>query len=211
MAQYISYAITACNEHVELENLINKLYETIRPDDEVIVLLDTDNSTKEVENICKRYMHLNNFKYYFNPLNKDFSNQKNVLKRLCTKTWIFNIDADELPSDLLMSNIVDILELNADVDLIAIPRINKVIGLTDKHIQQWNWRVDDLDRVNYPDFQLRIFKNVSYIRWDGKVHEKPTGWKTGTHLPYETDEFALIHIKDIQKQEKQNSLYDTIS
>ena len=57
---------------------------------------------------------------------------------------------------------------------------------------------------------LRIFKNVSYIKWEGAVHEKPNGWKTGTHLPYETDEFALIHIKEIARQEKQNELYNTI-
>jgi len=210
MAQFISYAITACNEHKELETLISKLYESIRPDDEIVVLLDTENFTQDTESVCKKYMELNNFKYYFNPLNKDFANQKNELKNLCTKDWIFNIDADELPPSMLMENINDILELNIDVDIIAVPRVNKVNGLTQNHIQQWGWRVDALDRVNYPDFQLRIFKNVSYIKWEGKVHEKPIGWKTGTHLPYETDEFALIHIKDISRQEKQNALYDTI-
>jgi glycosyltransferase involved in cell wall biosynthesis len=210
MAQFISYAITACNEYKELETLISKLYESIRPDDEIVVLLDTDTFTQETEAVCKKYMELNNFKYYFNPLNKDFSNQKNELKNLCTKDWIFNIDADELPPDMLMNNINDILELNVDVDIIAVPRVNKVNGLTIDHVQKWGWRVDALNRVNYPDFQLRIFKNVSYIKWEGKVHEKPMGWKTGTHLPYETDEFALIHIKDILKQEKQNNYYETI-
>ena len=107
-------------------------------------------------------------------------------------------------------NIDDILELNSDVDLIAVPRVNKVIGLTQDHINKWGWRVDALDRVNYPDFQSRIFKNVSYIKWEGAVHEKPVGWKTGTHLPYESDDFALIHIKEIARQEKQNELYSTI-
>ena len=210
MAQFISYAILACNEHQELNTLLTKLYDKIRPDDEVIVLLDTNNFTKEVEDICKKYMPLNNFKYYINPLNKDFANQKNELKNLCTKDWIFNIDADELPPDMLIENINDILELNIDVDIIGVPRVNKVNGLTQEHVQKWGWRVDELGRVNYPDFQLRIFKNVSYIKWEGAVHEKPNGWKTGTHLPYETDEFALIHIKEIDRQEKQNALYNTI-
>jgi glycosyltransferase involved in cell wall biosynthesis len=210
MAQYISYAILACNEHEELNKLLTNLYNKIRPDDEVIVLLDTNNSTSEVEDICKKYMPLNNFKYYSNPLNKDFANQKNELKKLCTKDWIFNIDADEYLPDLLLDNINDILELNIDVDLIAVPRVNKVIGLTSEHIAKWKWNVDSEGRVNYPDFQLRIFKNVSYIKWEGKVHEKPVGWKTGTHLPYESDDFAMIHIKEINRQEKQNALYDTI-
>ena len=206
----ISYAILACNEHKELETLLSKLYEKVRPEDEIVVLLDTDNFTLEVEDVCKKYSSIPNFHYHFNALRKDFANQKNALKSLCTKTWIFNIDADELPSDMLMDNIHDILEMNIEVDLIAVPRVNKVIGLTQEHAKKWNWVVDFEGRVNYPDFQLRIFKNVTYIRWDGKVHEKPIGWMTGTHLPYETDEFALIHIKEIERQEKQNALYDTI-
>jgi len=206
----ISYAILACNEHKELETLLNKLYEKVRLEDEVIVVLDTDNFTTEVENVCKKYSAMSNFNYHFGALRKDFANQKNFLKGLCTKTWIFNIDADELPSDMLMDNIHDMLQLNIDVDLIAVPRINKVNGLTQEHVQKWGWRVDELNRVNYPDFQLRIFKNVSYIKWEGKVHEKPVGWKTGTHLPYETDEFALIHIKEIERQETQNNFYEKI-
>ena len=206
----ISYAILACNEHEELNNLLEFLYKKIRPEDEVVVVLDTDNFTTEVENVCKKYSAMPNFNYHFGALRKDFANQKNYLKGLCTKTWIFNIDADELPSELVMDNIHDILQLNVDVDLIAVPRVNKVIGLTQEHIQKWNWRVDDKERVNWPDFQLRIFKNVTYIRWEGAVHERPVGWMTATHLPYETDEFALIHVKDIQRQEKQNALYDTI-
>ena len=206
----ISYAITACNEHKELETLLSKIYETIKSEDEVIVLLDTENFTSEVEDVCKKYSAIPNFSYHFNSLNKDFANQKNVLKGLCNKEWIFNIDADELPPDLLMDNIHDILELNVDVDLIAVPRINKVHGLTQEHVQKWNWNVDEHGNVNWPDFQLRLFKNVSYIRWDGKVHEKPIGWKTATHLPYHNTEFALIHIKDIGRQEKQNELYNTI-
>lgn len=206
----ISYAILACNEHNELDHLLSILYKKVRPEDEVVVLLDTDNFTSEVEDICKKYDILPNFNYHFNSLNKDFANQKNVLKGLCTKTWIFNIDADELPSEVVMDNIHDILQLNHDVDLIAVPRVNRVLGLTQEHVTKWGWTVDNEERVNWPDFQLRIFKNVSYIKWTGAVHERPEGWMTATHLPYESDDFALIHIKEIGRQEKQNAMYDTI-
>ena len=37
----ISYAITACNEHVELDRLLSQLTEHIRPEDEIIVQMDT--------------------------------------------------------------------------------------------------------------------------------------------------------------------------
>ena len=37
----ISYAITACNEHVELERLLEQLDNNIRDTDEVVIQLDT--------------------------------------------------------------------------------------------------------------------------------------------------------------------------
>ena len=69
--------------------------------------------------------------------------------------------------------------------------------------------MDDDGRVNFPDYQCRIFKNVKRIKWKNKVHEVLTGFKTQAHLPA-NDEFCLIHIKDIERQEKQNALYNTL-
>ena len=34
------------------------------------------------------------------------------------------------------------------VDLIYLPRVNTVEGLTDEHIQKWRWNVDEKGRVN---------------------------------------------------------------
>ena len=206
----VSYAILACNEHNELNTLFNKLLPYINAEDEIVVVLDEDNVTEEVKKLCEDMDALPNFHMHYHKLNKDFATHKNFLNSKCTKDWIFNIDADEYPSEMLISNLNDILELNSDVDLIAVPRVNKVNGLTQEHVQKWGWQVDSNGNVNWPDFQLRLFKNVSYIKWINKVHEKPMGWKTGTHLPYENDDFCLVHIKDIRRQEKQNELYNTI-
>mgnify|MGYP000374304452 CR=1 FL=1 len=86
----ISYAITACNEHIELERLLSQLTEHIRPEDEIVVQIDIT-ATDEVKDVVNRYKLMN----YFHPLNKDFATFKNNLKSLCTKDWIFFIDADE--------------------------------------------------------------------------------------------------------------------
>lgn len=210
MAQSISFAILACNEYYELHKLVDILLKNIREDDEIVVLLDTDNVTDDVKALCKDYSAVANFHYHYGQLKKNFADHKNHLDSLCSKTWIFNIDADEYPTEMLIKNIHDILEMNIEADLIAVPRVNKVTGLTQEHIDKWGWRVDEYDRVNWPDFQLRIYKNVSYIKWEGKVHEKPVGWKTATHFPYHDDDLSLIHIKNIERQEKQNALYNTI-
>ena len=76
--------------------------------------------------------------------------------------------------------------------------------------QTWHWRVDEKGRVNWPDYQTRICKNIESIQWVGKVHERLEGWKTSSIFPAEFEDWALYHPKDIDRQVKQNSLYNTI-
>ena len=199
----ISFAITAHNEHVELDRLLKQLTSNIKSKDEIVVQLDTT-ATDEVVSVIEKY---NLIKYYF-PLNNDFSTFKNNLKSHCTKEWIFFIDADEYLSDGLIDSIHEILEANKGiVDVISVPRINTVEGLTREHIDKWRWFVDDNGYVNYPDYQTRICANKKDIEWKNKVHERLSGWKTIANLPHGYD---LIHPKTIERQEKQNSFYDTI-
>ena len=135
----ISFAITAHNEHVELDRLLKQLTSNIKSKDEIVVQLDTT-ATDEVVSVIEKY---NLIKYYF-PLNNDFSTFKNNLKSHCTKEWIFFIDADEYLSDGLIDSIHEILEANKGiVDVISVPRINTVEGLTREHIDKWRWFVDD--------------------------------------------------------------------
>ena len=44
----ISYAVTVCNEHKEITKLLAFLFEHKRPEDQVVVQMDFDNSTTEV-------------------------------------------------------------------------------------------------------------------------------------------------------------------
>jgi len=64
------------------------------------------------------------------PLNENFSKQKNYLNSLCTKDYIFNLDADEYILPILIENIKIILEENKNVDAFWVPRINLVHGIT---------------------------------------------------------------------------------
>ena len=199
----ISFAITAHNEHVELDRLLKQLTSNIKSKDEIVVQLDTT-ATDEVVSVIEKY---NLIKYYF-PLNNDFSTFKNNLKSHCTKEWIFFIDADEYLSDGLIDSIHEILEANKGiVDVISVPRINTVEGLTREHIDKWRWFVDDNGYVNYPDYQTRICANKKDIEWKNKVHERLSGWKTIANLP---EGYELVHPKTIERQEKQNKFYETI-
>jgi glycosyltransferase involved in cell wall biosynthesis len=199
----ISFAITAHNEHIELDRLLKQLTKNIKGKDEIVVQLDIT-ATQEVKDVVSKYRLIN----YIHPLNKDFATFKNNLKNICTNEWIFFIDADEYLSDDLLFNIHEILDANKGiVDVIAVPRINTVDGLTRDHIDKWRWFVDEKGYVNYPDYQTRICANKENINWINKVHERLSGWKTIANLPYGYD---LVHPKTIDRQEKQNNFYNTL-
>lgn len=203
----ISYAITACNEHVELERLLDQL-SSIRDEDEIVVQMDIT-ATDEVKAVVNKYKLMN----YFHPLNNDFATFKNNLKSLCTKDYMFQIDADEYLSDILLLNLPDILEANPEIDIYVVPRINTVEGLTQEHIQKWGWRLDENGWVNYPDYQARICKNIPQFKWVGKVHEKilgDDGFNANVSFLPTGYNLDLIHPKDIVRQEKQNNYYNTL-
>jgi glycosyltransferase involved in cell wall biosynthesis len=200
----ISFAITAHNEHIELERLLRQLAKNIKKGDEIVVQLDTT-ATPEVKEVVNNFSTIKQISF---ALNSNFASFKNNLKLDCTKEWIFFIDADEYLSDDLLSNIHEILEANKGiVDVISVPRINTVDNLTREHIDKWRWFVDDNGYVNYPDYQTRICANKPYILWINKVHERLSGWKTIANLPYGYD---LMHPKTIERQEKQNKFYNTL-
>jgi hypothetical protein len=133
---------------------------------------------------------------------------KNHLTHLCSGDYIFQVDADEIPNENLMRYLGPIL-LNNPVDVIRVPRVNTVSGLTPEHVQKWGWVVDGKGRVNWPDLQWRIYRKSPGIKWKNKVHEILDGYNTHSVLPLE-EEFALQHHKDIKRQEKQNELYNTL-
>jgi len=201
----ISLAITVCNEHEELETLLDYLSDrALFPEYEIVVQIDKDNHTDDVIGVIVG----RGIKHWFHPLNKDFASYKNELANHCEGEYIFQIDADELPSVELLDMLPDILESNPEVDVYLVPRINTVSGITEEHILKWGWRYEN-DRINFPDYQWRIYRNNESIRWKNKVHEVLEGYKQYASLPAQ-DEFCLIHPKNIKRQEKQNEFYNTI-
>ena len=96
-----------------------------------------------------------------------------------------------------------------EVDLVWVPRVNTVEGITQEHMNQWGWKTTEQGWINYPDFQSRVFRNSPDIRWRKKVHEQIEGCKTYSHLPPH-EELSLYHLKTITKQEEQNKMYQKI-
>lgn len=175
----ISYAITACNEHVELERLLSMLHKTIRAQDEVIIQLDV-NYTEEVLEVCNLYTNFNhegnlssttiaNSKFYAFPLDGDFARFKNNLNLNATGDFIFQIDADEVPNEFLIQNLPNILETNSEIDLYLVPRINTVEGLTHAHVRKWRWPISKMDNhikekeMDTDSDEYKLLKDLGYI------------------------------------------------
>jgi len=203
----ISYAITVCNELEEISHLLSILKEQLkyRPEDEICVLLDTPKASKELIDLLSEYTSSNLIILKKSEFKGDFSAWKNELTEMCSGDYIFNIDADEYPTHYLLHIIPEMVQ-NASV--FALPRVNYVDDITGHHITKWGWKQEEDGRINWPDYQFRIYKNSPEIRWVGKVHERLEGYKSYAVLPAE-DDCALVHIKNIKRQESQNEFYST--
>ena len=209
----ISYAIPVCNEHLELEKLLSFLIKHIDENDEIVVQCDQGNTTPEVYKVLDSFKApvglKDPLKVIEFSLNGHFSNFKNNLKEHCTGDWVFQIDADELPHESLITNLKELLKLNPTTEMFLVPRVNTVDGLTQKHINMWRWGVNEKGWVNWPDYQTRIIQNNSKIKWQNKVHEQIVGISTKGALPME-EEWCLYHPKTIGRQEAQNNFYNTL-
>ena len=201
----ISYAIPVCNEHIELEKLLSFLVKHIDENDEIVVQCDKGNTTDKVYQVLQ-HPRFNVIEF---SLNGHFSNFKNNLKEHCTGDWIFQIDADELPHESLITNLKELLKLNTNTEMLLVPRVNTVDGLTQEHINKWRWNVNEKGWVNWPDYQTRIIQNSPKIKWQNKVHEQIIGVSTRGALPME-EEWCLYHPKTIGRQETQNNFYNTL-
>ena len=200
----ISYGITVHNEAEELQKLLEVLNKNIDKEDEIVVCVDGDD--EKVEAVLGEYLSENKAIVYKRKLDGNFAEHKNSVIEKSSGDYVFHIDADEYPNEILVKQLKEILKIN-EVDLIWIPRVNTIEDMKEEHIQRWGWRVTENGWVNYPDYQARVFRRAESIRWTRPLHEYITGCKTYAHLPPQ-EELSLYHPKTIEKQEKQNMFYN---
>jgi glycosyltransferase involved in cell wall biosynthesis len=204
----ISYGITVCNEAAELKALLTTLIPLINKNDEIIILQDVTKKNAQTSDV------INNYKTQVSTieakLNNDFASFKNLLISKASGDFLFQLDADEIPKASLIKKIKKILYKRKEFDCFLVPRINIVNGLTAAHLEKWKWKLDDKNRVNFPDYQFRIFKLNGAIKWQYKVHEELYGFKRCFYFPVKNENLCLIHIKNIEKQTIQNQFYESI-
>ena len=101
-----------------------------------------------------------------------------------------------------------------------VPRINIHPGFTQEWLDKHKFRTNEVDWINWPDYQGRIFKNTEKIKWSKGLHEVVSGTDKIVYL--RTDpKLGLWHIKSIEKQDnrwedgnykvpKGDNLYDNL-
>src|SRR5258706_8711798 len=132
----VSYAVTVCDEVEEIRRLI-AILSSIDIRDEIVIQYDEPNTPPAVmdflrvlrdERGCSAIIPF--------ALNDDFAAFKNNVKDFCRGDYIFQIDTDEYPTMYLLSQIHGILKANPTADVLMVPRINTVSGLTRAHLQK---------------------------------------------------------------------------
>jgi hypothetical protein len=204
----ITYGITVCNEAEELKRLLTVLLPNIKRRDEIIILSDQTKVTPEVLAIIACYQI--RIRHISVPLNNDFSAFKNNLIKQATKEYLFQLDADEIPCTILLKQLKSMLYRNKKADCFYIPRVNKVEGFTAEHVKKWNWQVDERHRINFPDYQGRLFKLGKNIQWKNNVHEVLVNYTRPDYFPKDNEDYCLFHPKAIGRQEMQNNYYETL-
>lgn len=204
----ITYGLTVCDEADELERLLQFLRTHADAHDEILVLQDVTRPDPRVAAVLDRYRDgLVRRQGY---LKGDFATFKNQLLDAASGEYLFQIDADEVPTESLLRNLKKTLAEHRKADCFAVPRVNVVAGITPELVAQWNWTLDAAGRINFPDYQLRLFRLGRGIRWKNKVHEELTGFGHCQYLPATDETFCLIHRKDLDRQKRQNALYDSL-
>lgn len=201
----ISYAICVCTEHDELDHLLRFLEETRYSDSETVVLVDSGKATDSVYSVLKKYSDW--VTYHERKFCGHFASHKNYMNSLCNGQYVFNIDADEIPQESLMHEVVECAKKNV-ADVIYVPRINVCPGYTKKFLDKHSFSVNELGWINWPDYQGRLYSREK-TSWFGKVHERVHGERIGQLPP--DPKYALWHIKSVAKQDKQNTLYSQIN
>tara|TARA_A100001037_G_scaffold290243_1_gene302841 strand:+ start:9934 stop:10551 length:618 start_codon:yes stop_codon:yes gene_type:complete len=197
----ISYAVTTHNEGERVLKLIDTLLLHKSHTDEVVVLDDysTDPITKlAIKKATRLYMR---------KFENDFAEHKNYLNGKCRGDYIVQFDGDELPTKNLLKIIPQLVSSWPETDLFWIPRENKLYDIDMELIRKWNWNVDELNRINYPDYQGRIYKNQQDIKWTRPLHELITGHKTQRVLRHSSG-VDILHHRHMEEQIKHNSYYD---
>ena len=222
--QTLGLAMIAQNEQVHIPSSLAQFYHVV--DD--IVVVDggsTDETVSWAERMGARVIH--------RPFDNDFSAQKNFAIEQLDTDWVYLHDPDERlepPATEILPLILTHMGQKFLAAAQILPERDEkfdCLGFARKNF------IDGVQTTVYPDYQYRLFRN--YCRFEGRVHEKITGFSCRTEVDYkrpdaarpsekesedakveqlfdfdQTSRFNILHYKSSVKQQEQNDMYAKI-
>jgi glycosyltransferase involved in cell wall biosynthesis len=170
---FLSYLVTSHNETDSLEKLLNKLLSNKKDQHEIILLDDYSDNPKTLD-IIQKYKEKINF--YQHNLDKNYGAHKNYGIELCKGEWIFQLDADEVPTDELIENIDLIIESNINNEVLWLPRLNYFLGVTEQDINMWGWNCNTFKDLIHEKLiddtsdEYKFLKNKGLILEEHKIN-----------------------------------------
>jgi hypothetical protein len=192
----LTYTIQVCNESRELFSLLSFLRKTVDDEDEINVVVDSNRVTERIESVLEHFKERINI--FRRPFDEFHTNAQFHIEK-ATGEYIFGMDADEMPQELLIKNVKKIIN-DSGAEIIAVPRINIDPGYTEAFLERCNYKINDVGWINWPDYQMRIYKKCDHIRWTDEMHTKLSGSDKVIGVEA-TPKLALWHIKSIEKEE----------
>jgi glycosyltransferase involved in cell wall biosynthesis len=170
---FLSYLVTCHNETDSLEKLLSKLIEYKKDNHEIVLLDDYSDNPKTLE-IIQTFKDKINFQQH--KLDKNYGNHKNYGIDLCKGEWIFQLDADEVPTDGLLENIDLIIESNSKNEVLWLPRLNYFIGVTEQDVNTWGWNCNTFKDLIHEKLiddtsdEYKFLKNKGLILEEHKIN-----------------------------------------
>jgi glycosyltransferase involved in cell wall biosynthesis len=184
--------ISACVITKNEEKNITKWLQVMSEVADEIIVVDTGSSDHTV-NIAKTFKaKIYNFKWI-----GDFSAAKNFAIEKCTGDWILFLDADEYftpNSCKIIRNVISKQNKNKKIGSIMCPLVNI--------------DTDDHDRVMDTVLHMRIFRNLPYLRYVGKIHERliDTKKKTQAVVINELEIYHTGYSRSIRRKKAERNI-----
>lgn len=197
---FVTYGVTVCNEATELRTLLEVLVDSIIHSDEIVVQADSSKVTREVLDVIEQFKPY--IRFTRAPFENNFAQFKNTLGDAARGKFIFQIDADEVPTGTLIEKVY----ILTHADLVYIPRVNIMLGMTDAAMKLHSFHLNEAGFINYPDMQGRFYKKG--LQWVGSVHEKVSGADKISQVPPDP-KLSLWHVKTVRKSRAQKEFYES--
>jgi len=192
----ITYSIQVCNESRELYSLLNFLIKVIDGEDNIHVVVDSLHKTDKVDKVIEHFK--DKITVFERPFD-NFHENATYHTTVSTGDYTFLIDADEMPQEMLIKNIRNVIDEEKS-EIIWVPRINIHPGITQEFLHSCQFKMNEVGWINWPDYQSRIYKKCENVKWSNQMHIKLEGSDKVTYLK-PMPSLALWHIKSIEKQE----------